>query len=209
MLPTTLCSASSLAFVVATTGGFLVPSLRFATASVLCDGELDQRGRSAQAAQPLLQPRRRRRALRRRLHALPRCPRLASTSVAARRLPPPFGACRRGCRRWLVGPPTLLRKESLTKHAALCPGWGSANAAPRRAAPRNERYERRRLLLVQRDCQVNDTPANDRTRWGGTRRTRCRRTRSPLPAHSRRCRRTGSHARYWTPPCCAWARCRR
>ena len=28
---------------VATTGGFFVPSLRFATASVLCDGELDQR----------------------------------------------------------------------------------------------------------------------------------------------------------------------
>ena len=28
---------------VATTDGFLVPSLRFATASVLCDGELDQR----------------------------------------------------------------------------------------------------------------------------------------------------------------------
>ena len=43
MLLTTLLFSIFFGFMVATTGGFFVPSLRFATASVLCDGKLDQR----------------------------------------------------------------------------------------------------------------------------------------------------------------------
>ena len=43
MLLTTLLFSMFVGFHGRTTGGFFVPSLRFATASVLCDGELDQR----------------------------------------------------------------------------------------------------------------------------------------------------------------------